>query len=271
MGGIFDYSIIAMASAMGPISAALETFMFVVGVWFVWKGVHGFTTQTSEKPNQGESPWSNIFWGGIFSISGPVISTAITTVGGSGTGESNPFAYIPPISASDISVYSKKVIEATMLVLKFFGYWFMLKGFLLLKELTDGAHSQKQHSPSFAGFTHILFSAILILACDKNGPIGVFLGVGVAPAGAAVSLGEKIHIAMIAIKEPVLAAFSVAGVIFGAFYTYSGIRGLSNRSSGSQQRGSVADDLRKIAGGGALSSLGGVAGVSSETLARVFS
>ena len=269
---MIDFTMIFLAQSIGAISAALETFMFLIGLWFTWKAVHAFTSKSSgDNPNQGESPWSNLFWGGIFAISGPVISVAISTVGGANhVGEANPFAYTPDAAmTTNKEVYFKEVIRSTLLVLKFFGYWFMLKGFLLLKEITDGSHGHKQHSPSFAGFTHIVFAGILIVACDNNSPLGIYLGVGTGEAPS-ITLSERIFEFKNAVQLPVLVAFSIAGSLFGSFYVYSGIKTLSNRSSNGQQKGSVADDFKKILGGGALASLGGVAGMTAETALRIF-
>jgi len=73
------------------------------------------------------------------------------------------------------------------------------------------------------------------------------------------------------LKEPAFVGLGVAGISVGAFQVYSGISNFTKRSSGQGgQQGSIADDLKKIGGGGALAAVGGFAGMSSETMSLLF-
>lgn len=89
--------------------------------------------------------------------------------------------------------------------------------------------------------------------------------------GGGTSLNNAVTNSITNIKEPAFIGLGAVGVTVGAFQVYSGISSFTKRSSGQgQQQGSIADDLKKIGGGGALAAIGGFAGMSSETIKTMF-
>ena len=88
-----------------------------------------------------------------------------------------------------------------------------------------------------------------------------------AGAGQGASLDQAVQSGITQIKEPAFVGLGVFGVGVGAFQVYNGISNFTKRSNGQGgQQGTVADDIKKIAGGGALAGVGGFAAMSSETI-----
>lgn len=154
-------ALIDLASSLEAAWEFLVILIYGYGAYLVYVALVGFVKSGK---GGGDGSWSNLIWGFVFCGGGYVLQGSVAIFGGV-EAEVNPFAYVP---TNDAGQGVLTVVQSVLMLCKFMGYWFIFKGYMVFKSISDGENG-KSHHDVFAGLTHLIAGALVVRWCSPNG------------------------------------------------------------------------------------------------------